>query len=268
MSQPTHRHDLAHIGLVPVSQLASGTPTSGMVPTYSGVANAAWGFAGGWGANPMTAQDDLIVGGAPSSGIAPPARLGKGSDGQVLTVDPATHHLLWANNAAAERGSSFPAQPAYGNNVPFYRTDLGEWYYYDGTRWLSQTIYQTVLTPQVSIAATGNVYTPVPLDFNLATTRRDTLVLGVCFVTNVTAPNNAGAYWSMNAIRYPSATNIGNPNTSGDTAGTYVAHAVAPVGGTALTGTTDLFWQVYCITVGSPGTLYVMGFIEYRKVAT
>src|SRR4029077_20134340 len=43
-------------------------------------------------ANPMTTQDDVIVGGA--SGVA--ARLGKGSDGQVLTVDPSTHHLVWA----------------------------------------------------------------------------------------------------------------------------------------------------------------------------
>lgn len=42
--------------------------------------------------NPMTTQDDLIVGGA--SGV--PGRLGKGSDGQVLTVDPSTHHLVWA----------------------------------------------------------------------------------------------------------------------------------------------------------------------------
>ncbi len=43
-------------------------------------------------ANIMTTQDDLIVGGA--SGVY--SRLGKGSDGQVLTVDPSTHHLVWA----------------------------------------------------------------------------------------------------------------------------------------------------------------------------
>src|SRR6478736_1634707 len=42
--------------------------------------------------SPMTTQDDLIVGGA--SGTR--TRLAKGSDGQVLTVDPSTHHLVWA----------------------------------------------------------------------------------------------------------------------------------------------------------------------------
>jgi hypothetical protein len=48
-----------------------------------------------WGNGPMTTQDDIIVGGA--SGI--PTRLAKGSDSQVLTVDPSTHHLVWATPA-------------------------------------------------------------------------------------------------------------------------------------------------------------------------
>lgn len=47
-------------------------------------------------ANPLTTQDDLWVGGASGA----PARLAKGTDGQVLTVDPATHHLVWATPAS------------------------------------------------------------------------------------------------------------------------------------------------------------------------
>lgn len=46
--------------------------------------------------NPMTTSQDLIVGGA--NGV--PTRLGKGADGQVLTVDPATHLLVWAPPSA------------------------------------------------------------------------------------------------------------------------------------------------------------------------
>jgi hypothetical protein len=49
-------------------------------------------FTGAGFANPMNTQDDIIVGG--SSGT--PTRLAKGSDSQVLTVDPSTHHLIWA----------------------------------------------------------------------------------------------------------------------------------------------------------------------------
>jgi hypothetical protein len=43
-------------------------------------------------ANPMSAAADLIVGDTGGAAI----RLGKGSDGQVLTVDPTTHLLVWA----------------------------------------------------------------------------------------------------------------------------------------------------------------------------
>ena len=47
--------------------------------------------------NPMTAAADLIVGGTAGA----PTRLGKGADGQVLTVDPTTHLLVWATPAAS-----------------------------------------------------------------------------------------------------------------------------------------------------------------------
>lgn len=46
--------------------------------------------------NPMTTAEDLIVGGASGA----PTRLAKGSDGQVLTVDPTTHALVWATPVA------------------------------------------------------------------------------------------------------------------------------------------------------------------------
>lgn len=48
--------------------------------------------AGSGMTNPMTTQDDIIIGGASGT----PARLAKGTDSQVLTVDPTTHHLVWA----------------------------------------------------------------------------------------------------------------------------------------------------------------------------
>lgn len=54
--------------------------------------------------NPMTTQDDIIVGGA--AGAAD--RLGKGSDGQVLTVDPSTHHLVWATPAGGGAPTTTP----------------------------------------------------------------------------------------------------------------------------------------------------------------
>lgn len=76
-------------GSVPVGTLYYSTDTGAFErnngSSWDSMASA--GFT-----NPMTTQDDLIVGGA--SGAA--ARLAKGTDGQVLTVDPTTHHLIWA----------------------------------------------------------------------------------------------------------------------------------------------------------------------------
>jgi hypothetical protein len=55
-------------------------------------------------ANPMTSVGDLIVGGA--AGAA--TRLAKGADGQVLTVDPTTHLLVWATPSGGGGGGGGP----------------------------------------------------------------------------------------------------------------------------------------------------------------
>lgn len=98
-----------------VGATASGAPTSGTFSTgdyivdqsgsvwicTAGGTSGTWAqIVGGGMTNPMTTQDDIIVGGTVTGGVAAPARLGKGADGQVLTVDPSTHHLAWANSAS------------------------------------------------------------------------------------------------------------------------------------------------------------------------
>jgi hypothetical protein len=76
-----------------VTGLSSATP---LIESGSGAAGSATAVSHGDHVhpttNPMTTQDDVIVGGA--SGAQ--TRLAKGADGQVLTVDPTTHHLVWA----------------------------------------------------------------------------------------------------------------------------------------------------------------------------
>ena len=41
-------------------------------------------------------------------------------------------------------GAAFPASPTTGD--VYFRTDLGEWYYYDGTRWLGPQMHMDLTT--------------------------------------------------------------------------------------------------------------------------
>lgn len=63
--------------------------TSTTPPTPRAYDDASWATLGA--TNPLTTQDDLLVGGVGGAQV----RLGKGSDGQVLRVNPTTHHLEW-----------------------------------------------------------------------------------------------------------------------------------------------------------------------------
>ena len=67
-------------------------PSEGMSVSVAGVpyiyTSGTWTAAGGSGgmSNPMTTAGDLVYGGTPSGGVAPPTRLGVGTNGYVLTV--------------------------------------------------------------------------------------------------------------------------------------------------------------------------------------
>lgn len=98
-------HNMAGVYLaggtdVPVADGGTGSSTASGARANLGLA-----LGSDIDARVMTTQDDLIVGGA--SGAA--ARLGKGTDGQVLTVDPTTHHLVWATPSGGGGGGSGPS---------------------------------------------------------------------------------------------------------------------------------------------------------------
>lgn len=83
------------------ANLVLAGPVSGGVATPTFRALVAADMPAGIVANPMTTANDIVVGGA--SGV--PARLAKGTDGQVLTVDPTTHDLVWATPSSPGTGT-------------------------------------------------------------------------------------------------------------------------------------------------------------------
>jgi len=89
---------IAGTGADTATRLPVGTNGYVLTADSSTSTGLKWDVGGGGGgmSNPMTTQDDIIVGG--SSGT--PGRLAKGSDSQVLTISPSTHHVAWATPSA------------------------------------------------------------------------------------------------------------------------------------------------------------------------
>lgn len=82
----------------------------------------------------------------------------------ALTTTAYGRALLTLANAngllALTSGAAFPtgaALTAYGDNVPFFRTDLGEWYYHDGTGWHALLAGTGRALAPASVAATGKI---------------------------------------------------------------------------------------------------------------
>lgn len=67
-------------------------------PTLSQLTIALRAVGGGGMTNPMIEAGDLIIGGTPVSGVAPPTRLPKGIATQVLTIDATTNLPVWGDN--------------------------------------------------------------------------------------------------------------------------------------------------------------------------
>jgi hypothetical protein len=83
------------VGTTPGGELGGTWASPTVDTTHSGSAHADF-----IAKSLLTTQDDIIVRDATG-----PARLAKGSDGQVLTVDPTTHHLAWATPSGGGGGS-------------------------------------------------------------------------------------------------------------------------------------------------------------------
>lgn len=149
MGQPTHRHDVAHRGLVPTAQLASGTPTTGMVPTYSGTLNAIWSAPAApvAGIVPLTALADQATAtmvGRVAAGSGPPSAL-SASDarsamglGSALANPMTTAGDMIVQTAAgvgsdvAPLGTASSNGATYGSQVPALMIDGN-----DSTYWLT-----------------------------------------------------------------------------------------------------------------------------------
>ena len=96
-------------------------------------------------------------------------------------------------------GSSFPSNPSAGD-PPWFRTDRGLWYYYDGTRWLTTNEYSTPISffrgnETESYSASTN-----SVRLNLVTSAALLYFTRLEFRPIITSPNDINDYWDVDFV--------------------------------------------------------------------
>lgn len=164
--------------------------------------------------------------------------------------------------ARFNRGTVNPT--SWPNNVPFYRTDLGLWIYFDGTRWLTENEYMIPVQALTAFPGPGIVagtITALRTDYAPYFTRVET-------TATVTAPNNATNYWQVDIITinlaFAAVDVVYAYDTHLDTAGTRTLHATSAPAIPAPTN--RQFIRGRFTTVLAPGALEMTISAFYRLI--
>lgn len=214
----------------------------------SGTVTVIEGAAGGSVATDAIwdAAGDLAVG----SGADTAARLAKGNAGGVLAMGNSA--VIW--NA----GTSFPGSKATGDR--YWRTDLGMEFYWDGTRWVSTTLYTMQLNGTgATLSASGTFGSCGIWEPTYAVWLVDFRVSGY-----IGATNTGSAYWGFEFRRISDDTSLAAAlNTSAASANGMWA-GVSAIGAVS----TDLGFYTAAIKTSSPSNFAPQAFVTYRIIAT
>lgn len=157
-------------------------------------------------------------------------------------------------------GTAFPTGITSGYR--FFRTDLGLECYYDGTRWLTEEIFECNLTPYARnpmpiAAGTGVVVLLSPQRTDYATY----YVRGKAYM-DIVAPNNATSYWGFTL--FIGATTVWSADTHLDAAGA----ALNKEDATPQVCTSAAYAYATVSKVLTPGTLILNLTYWYRLIIT
>lgn len=292
MSGPLqHRHDEMHRGNVPQDQLASGTPGVGKVPigtSSDGDDFAEWGDlpagtggggvgapgqdgedgeAGWWIPGPAGAQG--AAGSAGATGPTGPAGVGPpgvdGEDGESGWWIPGPQGPTGATGASAPSGTSFPGSPT--TNDRFRRTDLQvKDYFYDGTRWVSDQVFE-VNTHSSTVGITATL-DPIPFPF-LGNTF-GIYIIDFRWLYRVNTTHTGTQFWSAALHTFeaggPTDTTQATLTSDKATANVYINPAPTAVG-VAIAANYEMVY-IDILKTSTPGALLYSITFRYRIVAT
>ena len=192
------------------------------------------------------AAGDLAVG----TGANTAAKLTKGSAGGYLAMGNGA--VIW--NA----GTSFPGSKATGDR--YFRTDLGLEFYWDGTRWVTTTLYYHNFSGPININANG-------VFGRLAVVQDFDLYVYKCAVAYLVDTTNDGSkYWTIDLIEFNGATSntIGSVTSAAESANTFYVENIAV--NAAKSGIEQ--FQVNGTKTSTPGVLVATATLTYRLIGT
>lgn len=158
--------------------------------------------------------------------------------------------------------TSFPASPVV-NQIVF---NSNAYYYYDGTRWLSE---QVLFSSHIeTVAAAGGTQT---IYFPRIKVTSSIYIIGMHLTTYVATTNNGANCWVLTAVAASANRGVGGTlpllaqSTSADAANTYVQHDDSS---NQYTRANIGLLGLECTKVGNPGDLSFSCSIEYRLIGT
>lgn len=155
-------------------------------------------------------------------------------------------------------GTSFPGGPA--TNDFFFRTDRGLLYYYDGTRWLTVTLYEHFLGQMTGISATSTeVHSPVWAGLY------DQYLVDLITVMFAASGLSGTAYWTIEAYSYDAGSGSLLATTTNQS-GTNAQYAYKRTAINALIGTGADSLSTRAVKTSTPGNFTGGSMITYRLV--
>lgn len=155
-------------------------------------------------------------------------------------------------------GASWPATPAAGQLR--FRTDLGLLCYYDGTRWLTATLYELSIPLHMTLPVVDTGAASI-FGFVASSPAYARHVLGCRVSFYVQNTNNSSNYWTI------TAQDSSNGNTFGSgTTGSIAANVWGSIDIISSGYTSSAVLQLTMKDTGSPGAIYVSAVLRYRLV--
>lgn len=191
--------------------------------------------------------------------ITHPFVSGKSDGGDATLVRPSNWNADHTGTLAQPiaTGTSFPGGPSTSDL--FYRTDRNLLYYYDGTRWLTVTLYEHHCHQVNGISATSDGWT--------ATWEEDYDVWVVDFLVSMESSSLTGsAYWTA-SLYFKDGSTLGSAITSvNNLSGTNNSMTRKKSSVNALMGTAKDAILVEYTKTSTPGVLYAGAMLTYRLV--